>query len=239
VNRYIVIFIIFSVFGWVWESVYCTARERKWANRGFLFGPLCPIYGCGTLIGLAVYDLAGAGTLPELNAWQSFAAGFLVSMVLEYPTSWALEKLFHARWWDYSRVPLNINGRTSVPTSLAFGLASILLMKVLLPWADGLLSRLPPALMNALALLTVAELSADVTLTASSLTDFQKRVAEVEAGFQEHMTDLVARLYEGKAPVRLGAARRVAVFKLPGRRTDIARLLKEQRWEELRERLRK
>ena len=46
-NKVIVIFFMFAFLGWVWESIYCTAKDRKWANRGFLYGPICPIYGCG------------------------------------------------------------------------------------------------------------------------------------------------------------------------------------------------
>ena len=137
-NKVIVIFFMFAFLGWVWESIYCTAKDRKWANRGFLYGPICPIYGCGGIIGLFACDLVRGGFLPQLSPWQMFAAGFVVSMILEYPTSWVLEKLFHARWWDYSRVPLNINGRTSVPTSIAFGAASIPVMKTVLPAADAL-----------------------------------------------------------------------------------------------------
>ena len=108
-NKVIVIFFMFAFLGWVWESIYCTAKDRKWANRGFLYGPICPIYGCGGIIGLFACNLVKESILPDLSPWQMFGAGFVVSMILEYPTSWILEKLFHARWWDYSRVPLNIN----------------------------------------------------------------------------------------------------------------------------------
>ena len=52
INRYIIAYFLFSVLGWVWESIYCTAKEKKWQNRGFLYGPLCPIYGAGAIIGL-------------------------------------------------------------------------------------------------------------------------------------------------------------------------------------------
>ena len=142
-NKVIVIFFMFAFLGWVWESIYCTAKDRKWANRGFLYGPICPIYGCGGIIGLFACDLVKGGVLPQLSPWQMFGAGFVVSMILEYPTSWVLEKLFHARWWDYSRVPLNINGRTSVPTSIAFGAVSIPIMKTILPAADTLIEAVP------------------------------------------------------------------------------------------------
>ena len=79
ISRYFVYFVIFSFFGWIYESIYCTIKSKRWENRGFLYGPLCPIYGAG-----------GVG---------------ITAIVLEYGTSWTLEKLFHAYWWDYSEMP--------------------------------------------------------------------------------------------------------------------------------------
>lgn len=111
INRYIIAYFVFSVLGWVWESIYCTAEKRKWQNRGFLYGPLCPIYGFGSVIGLLFYDLISYGIIPSLSWWMILIAGFFVSILLEYPTSYILERKFHARWWDYSDLPLNINGR--------------------------------------------------------------------------------------------------------------------------------
>ena len=97
INRYIIAYFLFSVLGWVWESIYCTAKEKKWQNRGFLYGPLCPIYGAGAIIGLIYWDLNDHGIIPDLSWLGVFVAGFFVSMVLEYPTSYILEKKFNAR----------------------------------------------------------------------------------------------------------------------------------------------
>ena len=162
-----------------------------------------------------------------------FAVGFVVSMVLEYPTSWALEELFHARWWDYSRLPLNINGRTSVPTSIAFGGAAILLMEVLMPIMDKMVGRLSDTLINFLALLFVAILSVDVTLTISALTDFQNRVAAIDQGFQTKMTNIVDQIFNGENKLYQKAVQRIAIFKLSERRLKISRQLREKRFEEL------
>ena len=232
-NRYIVAFFIFSFLGWVWESIYCTICERKWANRGFLYGPICPIYGFGSLLGLFIYDLVKGGYLPTMEWWMIFILGFIVSMVLEYPTSWALEKLFKARWWDYSDVPLNINGRTSVPTSVAFGCAAILLMKVLIPLADRGISPVPEPLLDFLALVLVSIISIDTTLTISALTDFQKRVASIEEGFQNRMTDIVNQVYNIQNSFYRKVIERIAVFKLPERRKRIAKQLRENQFVEL------
>jgi len=232
-NRYIVAFFIFSFLGWVWESIYCTICERKWANRGFLYGPICPIYGFGSLLGLFIYDLVKGGYLPTMEWWMIFILGFIVSMVLEYPTSWALEKLFKARWWDYSDVPLNINGRTSVPTSVAFGFAAILVMKVFIPLLDKGLGSLPEALLNILALVLISIVSIDTTLTISALTDFQKRVASIDEAFQNHMTNIVNQVYDIRNSFYNKVIQRIAVFKLSERKNRIAKQLRAKQFDEL------
>ncbi|MDU7141910.1 MAG: putative ABC transporter permease, partial [Anaerococcus vaginalis] len=180
INRYIVFYFFFAILGWVWESIYCTAQNQKWQNRGFLYGPLCPIYGFGSIFALFAYDLVNGGVLERLSSLQIFIVGFIVSMILEYPTSYILEKLFHARWWDYTDVPLNLNGRTSVPTSVGFGLAGILVMNYLIPMAENLYLLLPEILVIILPFILIGIHSSDLTLTVINLTNFQKELDEIE-----------------------------------------------------------
>lgn len=100
--------------GWVYESLAMTIWTGKWENRGFLFGPLIPIYGFGDItltIVLSIYHLSNL---------QVFILSVLGSVILEISTSILLEKLFHAYWWDYSGVPLNFQGRICLPASLGF-----------------------------------------------------------------------------------------------------------------------
>lgn len=232
-NTYILAFFFFGLLGWIWESVYCTICDRKWANRGFLYGPICPIYGFGGIIGLAAYNLIGKGLLPDLSWWEILIVGFAVSMILEYPTSWLLEKLFHARWWDYSEVPLNINGRTSVPTSVAFGAAAILVVKILSPFTIQLFSAVPDWCSDLFSLILVAIMSADITLTVSALTDFQKHISEVDEAFQDHMTSAVYRVIKSQNRIYSKAIDRISSFKLPAKKALIAKRIREQKFEEL------
>lgn len=233
INIYFLAFFIFSFIGWVWESIYCTICEKKWANRGFLYGPICPLYGLGGFIGLVISEMATSGLITELSWQLIFIAGFAVSMLLEYPTSWILEKLFFARWWDYSEIPLNINGRTSVPTSLAFGVASILMMKFFIPVTVSVLSLFPIWLMNLLSLLLMAVLSADVTLTVSALTDFQKHISELDNAFQNHMTNTVYRMICSGGSFYSKAVSRISVFKFPMRKNRIVEKIREKKFAEL------
>ena len=124
-NHAAVVFLLllfYSFLGWCGEMIYCSIGQRKLCEkRGFLNGPLCPIYGHGALLVLLVMG----------NRWNSPIATFLVGMVLtsavEYVTSYAMEKLFHMRWWDYSRRRFNLNGRVCLLNSLLFGLACLVL----------------------------------------------------------------------------------------------------------------
>lgn len=232
-NKAILVFVIFSFLGWLWESVYCTVCRRKWANRGFLYGPVCPIYGFGCVAGYFTYNAIESGALPELTVWQIFLVGFVVSMILEYPTSWALEKLFNARWWDYSNVPLNINGRTSVPTSLAFGGGAVLVMKWVIPFAVSLLDGVSDWAANLAALLIIALLSADLTLTVSALTDFQRLVTQMDDAFQNHMTNTVYQIMESQNHFARKAVGRIQVFRHPIRGFEKAQKERKEKFSEL------
>ena len=115
-------FIVYSVAGWLCEDVYVGIGKKKLVNRGFLYGPYCPIYGFGALI--VLYPLMMLGDHPVLV----FFGGMVLTSVLEYFTSWIMEKLFHERWWDYSTYRFNINGRVCLLNSVLFGLMSLIVV---------------------------------------------------------------------------------------------------------------
>lgn len=229
-NRYLTAYFAFSVLGWIWESIYCTIKERKWQNRGFLYGPLCPIYGFGSIVALFVYDLILLGTVPKLSWWMILLAGFLFSMILEYPTSYILEKKFHARWWDYSDLPLNINGRTSVPTSIGFGIGAIIIMNYLIPSYEKILVIIPATIIAVLCVIFVALHSSDFTLTVSNLTNFQSNIDEIEKSFQDKMTEEVDKMFEKHSKIYGSTLSRIASFKMKESHNLIAtKLIKKMR----------
>ncbi|HBB29668.1 MAG TPA: hypothetical protein DC000_10580, partial [Clostridiales bacterium] len=104
-------FIMYSVIGWICEVIFCSIPEKKFINRGFLNGPLCPIYGFGALI--VIFFL----TPFKDSIFLVFIFGLIVTSTLEYFTSYAMEKLFHSKWWDYSNNRFNINGRVCLLNS--------------------------------------------------------------------------------------------------------------------------
>ena len=229
-NRYLTAYFIFSVLGWIWESIYCTIKERKWQNRGFLYGPLCPIYGFGSIVALFVYDLILLGTVPKLSWWMILLAGFFFSMILEYPTSYILEKKFHARWWDYSNLPLNINGRTCAITSIGFGIGAIIIMNYLIPSYEKILVIIPATIIAVLCVIFVALHSSDFTLTVSNLTNFQSNIDEIEKSFQDKMTEEVDKMFEKHSKIYGSTLSRIASFKMKESHNLIAtKLIKKMR----------
>lgn len=124
-SQIILLFFIYSFIGWLWETVYCSLKAKKFVYRGFLVGPYCPIYGFGVLSVLYFVEPF------ENNLLVLYVGSAVLVTILEYVTSYGLEKLFHASWWDYHDVPFNLNGRVALPVSLFWGLGCVLIVKVI------------------------------------------------------------------------------------------------------------
>lgn len=195
-SRYVIWFMGYSLLGWIWESLYCTLRERRWEKRGFLYGPICPIYGFAAVAligGCQALEAAGRSLTP----WEAFAVTLVGSAVIEYLTSYVLEKLFHGRWWDYSDMPLNLNGRICLPASLLFGLMGMLVSTVLYEPTVHSLDALPLEPCTAIAMAAVALTAADTALTASALTEFGRIAAQTSEMLNARMVQVVDNLNEG------------------------------------------
>ena len=122
--------------GWCCECVYCSIPAGRFINRGFLNGPLCPVYGFGALA--VIHCLTPVDfSLPLL-----FVCGLLVTSALEYFTGWLLETIFHAKWWDYSNMRFNIHGRVCLLNSVLFGLLGVFVMRVLHPFVGRMVGSL-------------------------------------------------------------------------------------------------
>lgn len=200
-SKYICLFIIYSVIGWIYESIFCTIKAKKWENRGFLYGPVCPIYGTGALaISIIVTKFSQQGIV--LNPIFIFLISFVGSAFLEYMTSWVLEKAFHALWWDYSRLPFNIQGRISLFTSIGFGFAGLLVTYVIVPPVEAFVQNASPLMAEFMSLLFVALFSADLTLTITALHHFDKLVISAEDRFNKNMELLVDETLQQSAKIK-------------------------------------
>lgn len=121
------LFVIYSFLGWVMEVIVVLPKEKKFVNRGFLIGPWCPIYGTGTVLMILLLDKYKQD-IPAL-----FVMATVVCSILEYLTSYVMEKVFNARWWDYSDRKFNLEGRICLSNAMAFGILGFLVVKIITP----------------------------------------------------------------------------------------------------------
>ena len=109
------------------------------------------------------------------------------SAILEYATSVLMERAFHARWWDYSNLPLNLNGRICLPASLLFGVSGVLICLLVIPWAQGLAAAIPYRVREIAGLLILVITTVDVTLSVSALTQLVEKIEAASASFDQTM----------------------------------------------------
>lgn len=228
ISRYFVEFIFFAFLGWVWETIFCTFKSSKWEKRGFLYGPICPIYGVGGIGGTALVEILQNNGFPSLLWWQVLLIAFFFSILLEYSTSWVLEKLFHAYWWDYSDVPLNINGRVCFPASCGFAAAGLLVVYILIPACQWAAAYIDPILMELLAMILLAIFTIDMTLTISALTDFDKKVMQLDEEINDHMTEVIENFYHTTGELHIKAINRVKGFRNPHLSVELLKKLREK-----------
>ena len=112
------------------EVILKYRQYHRFINRGFLTGPVCPIYGCGAVL---ITVVIGNLTSVESGLVMTFSLSFVICGVVEYLTSLVLEKIFHARWWDYSQKPMNLHGRVWIGNLILFGLGGVAIMHILNP----------------------------------------------------------------------------------------------------------
>lgn len=166
-------FLFYGFIGWIYESlIWAICEEGRFTNRGFMIGPVCPIYG--------VVSLMDWYLLHEIQSpFKVFLVAFLVCSALEFITSWVLEKLFKARWWDYSNYPFNLNGRISLYSSTLFGLAGLLLVTIVHPAVMNSLDFLFPNARCIIACVLFCLFTADLAITITSVNLLNKKVKQM------------------------------------------------------------
>ena len=185
----IVLFFCYSVAGWCMEVILKYIQCHRFINRGFLIGPYCPIYGSGAVV---VTVLVG-GLIGNASYIVTFLASFVLCGVLEYFVSWYMEKMFHARWWDYSRKPMNLNGRVWIGNLILFGIASVAVVRIIDPVYFRLIEKLPSVWLYALAACIVIVMLADL-VTSHALMNIVRR--EIDAQEGDNTEEISHRVHE-------------------------------------------
>lgn len=219
-------FIIYSFLGWVYESIYVSFHKKNWVNRGFLNGPVIPIYGAGATIVYIVF-------------WQFrnrhflvFIGGMILATLLEYLTSLCMEMLFHTKWWDYSDKKFNINGRICFSVSLFWGVLSLVVIEFLQPHMVKLLAAIPETYGRYAGYVITAVFLTDTTVTVIQTLQLDKILTELQAlkqDFQDYIEK--SRIYETKSEIK----HKLSVYKTSELLENI-RLIMEENKEKLIER---
>lgn len=166
-------FFIYAIIGWICEVVYCSIPEKKFINRGFLNGPYCPIYGVGALIIITFL-------MPYVrDPILVFFIGVILTSTLEYITSWGMEKLFHAKWWDYSDHKFNINGRICLLNSVLFGILCVVLMYVVHPIVNDLVDSFSAFWIQVIATIAAVFFLSDLVESTRETVSFNKKLSSV------------------------------------------------------------
>lgn len=167
-------FFVYGFLGWCTEVAYATTKELRFVNRGFLNGPICPIYGVG--VGVVVMFLEPV----ENNLILLYIVSTILVTLIEGLTGYLMDKIFHHKWWDYSNQSLNIGGYVCLLFSLVWGVACVAIVKVIHPVIHNVLAVIPLTVGIVLIVVLGTVLFADLYVTASAILKLNKRLDAME-----------------------------------------------------------
>lgn len=168
------IFFLYAFLGWCTEVIFAAVKTGEFVNRGFLLGPVCPIYGLGVAFVLLLL-------MPlQENLLILYAGSVVITSALEFLVGWLAEKLLHQRLWDYSDMPFNLKGYICLAFSLVWGVACVLVVRVIQPLIMGLIHWLPHTLGLVLLALFSATFLTDLILTCAAAAKLPRQIRAAE-----------------------------------------------------------
>lgn len=173
----VLLFALYSFAGWLLETTFASIFEGKFVNRGFLFGPFCPIYGFGAIIIIQTYALL-SHTLSKrpLLLFFTIILSILFTTILEYFTGFLMEKIFNCKWWDYSEEFLNLHGRICIKYSLFWGILAYILISVIQPVIVLNVSLLPEIYKKIMAFILIGYFIFDTIKSSIDALDLKQAV---------------------------------------------------------------
>ena len=190
------LFFIYACAGWCIEVILKYIQYHRFINRGFLTGPVCPIYGCGAVL---ITIVIGSLSSVESGLVMTFALSFIICGIVEYLTSLILEKIFHARWWDYSQKPMNLHGRVWIGNLLLFGVGGVAIIHILNPLFYKVLGAISLSTREVLAIILLVILGADFVISFFVLKLVKVGVDSSEADNTEEISKEVRKLLTNKS----------------------------------------
>ena len=189
---YFLLFLIYSFIGWLIEVIGKLIEKHKFINRGFLIGPICPIYGHGCI--LMILTLSRY----KDNPLTLFIYAIFICSLLEYFTSYFMEKIFKARWWDYSTKRFNLNGRICAETMIPFGILGTLVICVINPIFEYLLNLFNFETIKITAIVLFIIYIIDYTISLIIMFGFKGTLKTVEKDGTEEITKKVKKILINK-----------------------------------------
>ncbi len=182
-----ILFIIYSFIGWIIEIIDIYFETKKLVNRGFLIGPVCPIYGFGGL--LIIFLLNDFTNQPIVL----FILAIVICSILEYTTGYLLEKLFKIRWWDYSNKKYNINGRICLETMIPFGIIGCLLLYFINPFFLNILTNFSNLTINIIFYILFIIFLLDVGISCKVITNIKTITSSIVRDNTEEVNSKVKK----------------------------------------------
>lgn len=164
------IFLVYAFLGWCAEVAFAAVHHGKFVNRGFLNGPVCPIYGVGMLV--VVTLLWGL----RHNLILLFLGSAGLTTTLEYATGWILERFFHDKWWDYSDKPFNVKGYICLEFTILWGLAAAFVVGAVHPFVFMIINKTPFVFGVILMSVLLAAFVTDLAITVTELVKLPKKM---------------------------------------------------------------
>ena len=186
-SEIILYFTIYSFIGWLLEVLYVIYNSKKFVNRGFLFGPFCPIYGLGVLLLITILQ-------PIINyPFFFFLGAIIITSVLEYLTGFILESIFKTNWWDYSDQKYNLNGKICLKFSIYWGILSLILFYFIHPSIVSLISLIISNFSLYLSLIFLSYFIIDFIFSLIFIINLKKilnRLDNFKDKYQENLNNL-------------------------------------------------
>ena len=189
---YFLLFLIYSFIGWLIEVIGKLIEKHKFVNRGFLIGPICPIYGHGCILMILTLNRY------KDNPLTLFIYAIFICSLLEYFTSYFMEKIFKARWWDYSTKRFNLNGRICAETMIPFGILGTLVICVINPIFEYLLNLFNFETIKITAIVLFIIYIVDYTISLIIMFGFKGTLKTVEKDGTEEITKKVKKILINK-----------------------------------------
>ena len=192
ISTYFLIFIFYSFIGWLMEVILKFIENKRFINRGFLIGPICPIYGYGALlihIFLSKY---------QENPLILFCMAILICSILEYYTSLIMEKIFHTRWWDYTDKKFNLNGRICLETMIPFGMLAMLAIYIITPFFLSIINKIPDIILTITSIILCILLIVDTIISTNIIFSFKDTIKNIEKDATEEISKKVKNIFLSK-----------------------------------------